>query len=67
MLPRSVLMLGYQSGLQLWDCPNLGPVSELLNLAGPEWGTVQFSVILPDPLGGADDACRPKQPLISFL
>ena len=66
MLPRSVLMLGYQSSLQLWDCSNLGSVSELLNLARPEWGTVQFSAILPDPLGGADDAYRPKRPLISF-
>ena len=59
-------MLGYPSGLQLWDCSNLGSVSELLNLAGPEWGAVQFSAILPDPLSGVDDAYRPKRPLIGF-
>ena len=63
---RSVLMLGYSTGLQLWDCSNLGSVSELLNLTGPEWGAVEFAGVLPGPHGGAEDAFRQKRPLIGF-
>ena len=59
-------MLGYPSGLQLWDCSYLGSVSELLNLARLEWGAVQFSAMLLDPLSGADDAYRLKWLLIDF-
>lgn len=63
---RSVLMLGYPNGLQLWDCSNLGSVSELLNLTGAKWGAVEFAGVLPDPLLASDDAFRPKRPLIGF-
>ena len=63
---RSVLMLGYPNGLQLWDCSNLGSVSELLNLAGAQWGAVEFAGVLPDPPLASDDAFRPKRPLIGF-
>ena len=63
---RSVLMLGYPRGLQIWDCANLGSVSELLNLAGSQWGAVGFAGVLPDPPPYADDAFRPKRPLIGF-
>ena len=64
--PRSVLMLGYPTGLQLWDCSNLGSVSELLNLAGPGWGAVGFSGVLPDPPSGAEDIYRQKRPMVGF-
>ncbi|TFK84177.1 hypothetical protein K466DRAFT_527701 [Polyporus arcularius HHB13444] len=64
---RSVLMLGYPRGLQIWDCSNLGSVSELLNLTGVQWGAVEFAGVLPDPPPSADDAFRAKRPLIGFL
>ncbi|KAI0365441.1 hypothetical protein BV20DRAFT_954256 [Pilatotrama ljubarskyi] len=69
--PRSILMLGYPTGLQLWDCSNLGSVAELLNLTGPQWGTVEFAAILPDPpylprVTGAPDEFRQKRPLVAF-
>ncbi|KAI0323703.1 hypothetical protein GY45DRAFT_1376125 [Cubamyces sp. BRFM 1775] len=42
-------MLDYPTGLHLWDCSNLGSVAELLNLAGAQWGAVEFAGVLPDP------------------
>ncbi|RPD54134.1 hypothetical protein L226DRAFT_312631 [Lentinus tigrinus ALCF2SS1-7] len=63
---RSVLMVGYPRGLQIWDCANLGSVGELLNLTGAQWGAVEFAGVLPDPPPSADDAFRPKRPLIGF-
>ncbi|KAI0686244.1 hypothetical protein C8Q76DRAFT_313203 [Earliella scabrosa] len=59
-------MLGYPRGLQVWDCANLGSVSELLNLAGAQWGAVEFAGVLPDPRVPADDAFRAQRPLIGF-
>ncbi|KAI0333347.1 hypothetical protein GY45DRAFT_1344085 [Cubamyces sp. BRFM 1775] len=67
--PRSILMLGYPTGLQLWDCSNLGSVAELLNLTGPQWGAVEFAGVLPDPspqARGGKDAFQQKRPLIAF-
>jgi hypothetical protein len=31
-LPRRLLFLGYAMGFRIWDCTNLGAVSEVLNL-----------------------------------
>lgn len=59
-------MLGYPRGLQVWDCSNLGSVSELLNLTGAQWGAVEFAGVLPGPPAPADDAFRPKRPLVGF-
>ncbi|KAI8984805.1 hypothetical protein BD414DRAFT_66054 [Trametes punicea] len=66
--PRSILILGYPTGLQLWDCSNLGTVSELLNLTGSQWGAVEFASVLPDPLSSraSHDEYRQKRPLIAF-
>ncbi|KAH9910661.1 uncharacterized protein BXZ73DRAFT_57927 [Epithele typhae] len=63
---RSVLMLGYPSGVQIWDCLNLGSVSELLNLTGAQWGAVEFAGVLPDITNPAEDEFRQKRPLIGF-
>ncbi|TFK32507.1 hypothetical protein BDQ12DRAFT_692387 [Crucibulum laeve] len=43
-----LLLLAYQSGLQIWDCTNLGSVSEILNLnfSLPEW-----ELLLPSGVG----------------
>lgn len=59
-------MLGYPRGLQIWDCSNLGSVSELLNLTGAQWGAVEFAGVLPDPPSSAEDAFRTQRPLIGF-
>ncbi|KAI0684773.1 hypothetical protein C8T65DRAFT_701928 [Cerioporus squamosus] len=63
---RSVLMLGYARGLQIWDCSNLGSVAELLNLTGAQWGAVECAGVLPDPPPSADDAFRAQRPLVGF-
>lgn len=59
-------MLGYPTGLQLWDCSNLSSVAELLNLTGSQWGAVEFAGILPDPPRAAADELRQKRPLVAF-
>ncbi|KAI0666055.1 hypothetical protein C8Q78DRAFT_1060998 [Trametes maxima] len=68
--PRSVLMLGLPTGLQLWDCANLGAVAELLNLTGNQWGAVECARVLPGPdlrvRGVGEDAFGRKRPLIAF-
>ncbi|KAI9069024.1 hypothetical protein FKP32DRAFT_1641461, partial [Trametes sanguinea] len=67
--PRSILMLGYPTGLQFWDCSNLGTVSELLNLTGSHWGAVEYAAVLPDPparAGKGQDLYLQKRPLIAF-
>ncbi|OSD01851.1 hypothetical protein PYCCODRAFT_1435871 [Trametes coccinea BRFM310] len=67
--PRSILMLGYPTGLQLWDCSNLGTVSEMLNLTGSRWGAVEYASVLPDPPSrtrNGQDQYRQKRPLVAF-
>lgn len=58
-------MLGYQTGLQIWDCSNLGSVCEVLNLT--EQNAVEAIGVLPDPNPDVDDAFRGHRPLIGFL
>ncbi|OBZ65051.1 hypothetical protein A0H81_14964 [Grifola frondosa] len=64
--PTCVLMLGYPTGLQIWDCSNLGSISELLNLSGPQWGAVEFARVLPNPPLSAADQFHAKRPLSGF-
>ncbi|CCM06516.1 uncharacterized protein FIBRA_08788 [Fibroporia radiculosa] len=64
--PRRLLLLGYRSGLQVWDCSNLGSVSELLNLSGPQWGAVEQITVLPTPVL-EKDYHRAKRPLLGVL
>ncbi|KAH9853231.1 hypothetical protein C2E23DRAFT_884844 [Lenzites betulinus] len=63
---RSILMLGYRTGLQIWDCSNLGSVAELLNLTGSQWGAVEFAAMLPEPPRTMPDEFRHKRPLVAF-
>ncbi|KIY62484.1 hypothetical protein CYLTODRAFT_447171 [Cylindrobasidium torrendii FP15055 ss-10] len=43
---RLLLILGYSTGLQVWDCANLGSVTEMLNLPdAPD--AASFAAILP--------------------
>ncbi|KAH9949200.1 hypothetical protein B0H21DRAFT_840758, partial [Amylocystis lapponica] len=64
---RRLLMLGYATGLQVWDCSNLGSVSEILNLSGAPWGSVELVGVLPDPVDSKADLFRTKRPLIGIL
>ncbi|KAF8638773.1 hypothetical protein AX17_001968 [Amanita inopinata Kibby_2008] len=51
---RRLLILAYPSGFQLWDCTDLGSVTEVLNLnvKSPEWlggGEIVHVSVLPSP------------------
>ncbi|KAL6303055.1 hypothetical protein BKA93DRAFT_917639 [Sparassis latifolia] len=65
--PRRLLILGYPSGLQIWDSTDLGAVSELLNLSR-DWGAVVYAGVLPNPrLSSKDDPMREKRPLLGVV
>jgi len=46
---KRLLFLGYSTGLQIWDCTNLGSVVEILNPSRSDWGQVTFAGVLPPP------------------
>ncbi|EIN05352.1 hypothetical protein PUNSTDRAFT_127829 [Punctularia strigosozonata HHB-11173 SS5] len=53
---RSLLLLGYDTGIQIWDCTDLGAVSEMLNLKSPTSSSAGvdiehpiYATILPPP------------------
>lgn len=62
-----MLLLGYSNGLQIWDCTDLGSVSEVLNLSTPHWGAVRYAQILPRPATEADDEFAEQRPLVGIL
>ena len=63
-----VLLIGYRTGLQIWDCSSLGSVSELLNLTGTQWGAVELARVLPPPRGSdVDDNFKQQRPLIGIM
>jgi hypothetical protein len=43
---RRLLFLRHSTSLQIWDCTNLGSVSEIPNLSGSDWGRVKFAGVL---------------------
>ena len=69
MIGRSrLLLIGYRTGLQIWDCSSLNSVTELLNLSGPQWGAVELARVLPPPRGpDADDNFKQSRPLIGMM
>ncbi|KAF8890452.1 hypothetical protein BD779DRAFT_1517758 [Infundibulicybe gibba] len=53
-----LLLLAYASGLQIWDCTNLGSVSEVLNLSTQEAmdsGRIVHAAVLPRRHQASDD------------
>ena len=66
-LERRLLFLGYSIGLQIWDCTNLGSVSEILNLSSPEWGHITFAGVLPAPPPSEVDPFVSQRPLIGTM
>lgn len=66
--PRRILLLGYTTGLQIWDCTILGSVSEILNLTDYPFGSVTFASVLatPHPSTACDsDSSRPLIGVVS--
>ena len=66
-LARRLLFLGYSMGLQIWDCTNLGAVSEILNLSKSDWGPVDFAGVLHPPPPSEVDPFVSQRPLIGMV
>ena len=66
-LARRLLFLGYSMGLQIWDCTNLGAVSEILNLSKSDWGRVAFAGVLHPPPPSQVDPFVSQRPLIGVV
>ena len=65
---RLLLFLGYRSGLQVWDCTNLGSVCEIVNVSGGDgWDKVTFAGVLPTPTPRNDQFLAPNRPLIGAV
>ncbi|KAI6035853.1 hypothetical protein EDC04DRAFT_2703228 [Pisolithus marmoratus] len=65
--PRCILFLGYPCGCQIWDCTDLGSVSEILNLTDSSWGRVSFAGVLASPPMTDDDHLKGLRPLIGVI
>lgn len=51
----------------MWDCTELGSVSEILNLVGPMWEYPTFaSILVPPPLVD-DSQLKSQRPLIGIM
>ncbi|KAI6096747.1 hypothetical protein F5141DRAFT_1011714 [Pisolithus sp. B1] len=62
-----ILFLGYPCGCQIWDCTDLGSVSEILNLTDSSWGRISFAGVLASPPMTDDDHLRGLRPLIGVI
>ncbi|KAI0786532.1 hypothetical protein C8Q75DRAFT_278928 [Abortiporus biennis] len=62
---RRLLLVGYNTGLNIWDCTDLASVTELLNLSGSQWGAVHQAGILPTP--SEDDELESIRPLVGIV
>lgn len=65
--PRRILLLGYTSGLQIWDCTVLGSVSEILNLTDYPFGSVTFAGVLVAPHSSRESDYDASRPLIGVI
>ena len=63
---RRLLVLGYSSGLQIWDCTNLDSIAEILNVTSLEWGRVLQAEVLPNPLAASDELLN-SRPLLGMM
>ncbi|KAF9445816.1 hypothetical protein P691DRAFT_784691 [Macrolepiota fuliginosa MF-IS2] len=78
---RRVLVIGYASGVQIWDCHDLGSVTEILNLTSPseDWilddsvgratsfNTFVRAGVLPDLNDFHGDSLASYRPLLGIL
>ena len=66
--PRTILLVGYRTGMQIWDCSNLGSISEILNLSGPSWNDIKIAAVLPSPdTNVAQDEMESRRPLVGIM
>ncbi|KAG1787184.1 uncharacterized protein HD556DRAFT_1410590 [Suillus plorans] len=65
--PRRILLLGYTTGLQIWDCTILGSVSEILNLTDYPFGSVTFAGVLAAPHSSGEREYDSSRPLIGVV
>ncbi|KAG2742106.1 hypothetical protein P692DRAFT_201871117 [Suillus brevipes Sb2] len=65
--PRRILLLGYTTGLQIWDCTVLGSVSKILNLTDYPFGSVTFAGVLVAPHSSRDRDYDGSRPLIGVI
>lgn len=65
--PRRILLLGYTTGLQIWDCTILGSVSEILNLTDHPFGSVTFAGVLATPHSSRERDYDSSRPLIGVV
>jgi hypothetical protein len=63
---RRILILGYSSGLQIWDCADLGSVKEIFNVSSA-WGGVTAARMLSQPPRGVEDRYAAHRPLIGIM
>lgn len=66
IFPRRLLVLGYSSGLQIWDCTNLDSIAEILNVTSPEWGRTLQAEVLPNPPALGDELLN-SRPLLGIM
>ncbi len=66
IFPRRLLVLGYSSGLQIWDCTNLDSIAEMLNVTSPDWGRVLHAEVLPNPPAAGDEFLN-SRPLLGMM
>jgi hypothetical protein len=64
---RRLLILGYLSGLQIWDCTNLDSITELLNVSSSEWGRVFYAEVLPSPRTATGDEFYNSRPVLGIM
>lgn len=64
---RRLLLLGYRTGLQIWDCTTLDSIDELLNITTADWGTVSAAAILPSPDSTQADEFLYDRPLMGVM
>jgi hypothetical protein len=64
---RRILLLGYTTGLQIWDCTILGSVSEILNLTDYPFGSVTFAGVLLAPHHSRERDYDGSRPLIGVM
>ena len=64
---RRLLLLGYRRGFQVWDCTNLGTISEVVNITSEEWGAVTHAALLPSPRQELEAVKAPQRPYLGVV
>jgi len=66
---RRFLLVGYRSGIQIWDCSDLGRLNEILSTSSTKAlgdGTIVHAAFIPH-LRSADDPLQASRPLLGLV